>query len=245
MEATASWEWNLELLGCWQLRRGDEPIEVGFRQQRVITVVALLGSRSRTFVANLLWPENSESQAAGSLRASMFRISHELPTLMQCASHRLALGNRVAVDVHSVRQLVRDILATGAVTPPTAATDVLCSADLLPGWYEDWVIFEQERLWQGRVAALEALARHYLDRGDNARALAAAGAAAAMEPLRESAHLLLVQSHLAAGNRASASAAFGRLRAGLDRELGIAPSPRFTELLDRGTPLAARERDRG
>lgn len=232
-------EWNLTLLGYWQLRRRGEPVEVSARQQRVITVVALLGSRSRRFVANLLWPECSELQAAGSLRASVFRISHQLPLLMQSAGDPLTLDTHVAVDVHSVRQLIHEIVTIHDATGPTDPTDVLRSADLLPGWYEDWVIFEQERLQQQRLSALEALARHYLEAGDHDRSLDASSAAVAIEPLRESAQLLLVQGHLAAGNHASAAVVYQRLRASLHSEMGIAPSPRFAELLESAVPLAA------
>lgn len=224
--------WDLNLLGYWQLRMHGRPQEVGSRQQRLITALALLGSRSRAFLADLLWPDSPESQAAGNLRASVFRVSHQLPDLLQASPGSLSLHPLVAVDVHRVRGLMREIEVGG--NPDSMPADVVESlrrADLLPGWYEDWVIFEQERLRQQRLDALETLARCCLACGDISSAKEAAAAAIAIEPLRESAHLLLVRSHLAEGNQASATRVYHDLRARLQLELGIAPGEAFTHLL--------------
>jgi SARP family transcriptional regulator, regulator of embCAB operon len=224
--------WELNLLGYWQLRLNGQPQDVGSRQQRLISALALLGSRSRTFLSDLLWPDSPESQAAGNLRASVFRVSHQLPNLVQASPGSLALNPQVSVDVHRVRALMREIEAGSTPSSmPIDAIDSLRSADLLPGWYEDWVLFEQERLRQQRLDALEALARRCLERGDTNSAKDAATAAIAIEPLRESAHLLLVRSHLAEGNRASATRVFHELRNRLRLELGISPGHAFNQLL--------------
>jgi SARP family transcriptional regulator, regulator of embCAB operon len=228
--------WELNLLGYWQLRLNGQPQEVGSRQQRLISALALLGSRSRAFLADLLWPDSPESQAAGNLRASVFRITHQLPRLMEASPGSLALNPQVAVDVDRIRALMREI--EGGVTPsstPIDAIDSLRTADLLPGWYEDWVIFEQERLRQQRLDSLESLARRCLARGDTTSAKDAAAAAIAIEPLRESAHLLLVRSHLAEGNQASATRVYHELRDRLRLEMDISPGHAFTQLLDVNT----------
>lgn len=238
--------WKLTVLGCWQLRHNDQAVEVGARQKRLISVLALLGARSRHVVAGLLWPESSELQAAGNLRASLFRITHDLPALVRPADP-LQLEPAVLVDLHAVRHLIDEIhliddirdAANGAprVTPPfTVAADaaeVLRSADLLPGWYEDWVLREQDRLQQQRIEALETLARHHLEHSDLGPAIGAARAATALDPLRESAQLILVRGHLAEDNHASALRAYREFRRSLGTELGVEPSPRFAELLGR------------
>ncbi|HYI34939.1 MAG TPA: bacterial transcriptional activator domain-containing protein [Glaciibacter sp.] len=228
--------WELNLLGYWQLRLNGQPQEVGSRQQRLLSALALVGSRSRAFLADLLWPDSPESQAAGNLRASVFRVSHQLPHLIQASPGSLALNPQVAVDVHRVRALMREIEVGGTPSSmPIDAIDCLRRADLLPGWYEDWVIFEQERLRQQRIDSLENLARRCLARGDITSAKDAAAAAIAIEPLRESAHLLLVRSHLAEGNQASATRVYHELRDRLRLELNISPGHAFTQLLDVGT----------
>ncbi|TDW28666.1 AfsR/SARP family transcriptional regulator [Cryobacterium psychrophilum] len=222
--------WELTLLGCWQLKQNDQPVDVGARQKRVITAIALLGIRPRHFIATLLWPDGSEAQAAGNLRASIFRISHELPFLMR-TTEPLQLGNQVAVDVHQLRRMIGAVIDSGEPGVPSATIELLRTTELLPGWYEDWVVCEQELLQHERVDALEILARRYLARGDPSHAIVAARSAASIEPLRESLQLLLVRGHLAADNRPSALSAYRDFCVRLRRELGVAPSPRFAALL--------------
>jgi len=222
--------WDLTLLGYWQLKRNDEPVDVGARQKRVITSLALLGVRPRHFIATLLWPDGSETQAAGNLRASIFRISHELPYLM-CTTEPLRLEDHVTVDVHRLRQTIGALIDSGEPGVPRTTIDLLRTTELLPGWYEDWVVCEQELLQHERVDALEILARRYLAEGDPPHAIVAARSAASIEPLRESLQFLLVRGYLAADNRASALSAYRDFCLRLRSELGMAPSPRFDDLL--------------
>ena len=113
MSASHPPAWNLSVLGCWQLRRNEQTVEVGARQKRLISVLALLGPRSRDVVAGLLWPESSEMQAAGNLRASLFRITHDLPVLVRSADP-LQLEPSVIVDPHDVRHLIDEITTSAA-----------------------------------------------------------------------------------------------------------------------------------
>ncbi|WP_166791671.1 AfsR/SARP family transcriptional regulator [Cryobacterium frigoriphilum] len=232
------------MLGCWQLRRNEQAVEVGARQKRLISALALLGARSRHVVAGLLWPDSSEVQAAGNLRASLFRIAHDLPALVRPCDP-LQLEPTVIVDLHAVRHLIDEITDAAArpaahLAVPGDAAEVLRAADLLPGWYEDWVLREQDRLQQQRIEALEALARHHLRHSDLGPAIGAARAATAIDPLRESAQLILVRGHLAEDNHASALRAYREFRRSLGSELGVEPSPRFAELL--GNDLHASDR---
>ncbi|MDH6236833.1 BTAD domain-containing putative transcriptional regulator [Cryobacterium sp. CG_9.6] len=236
--------YDLTLLDYWQLKRDGEPVDVGARQQRVITVLALLGVRPRHFIATLLWPDGSEERAAGNLRASIFRISHQLPLLI-CGSEPLKLHDHVRVDVRQLREKIGIVIDSRDSGVPVATiehlrtSDLLCTSELLPGWYEDWVVAEQELLQHERVDALEILARRYLAQGNTERALVAARAASTIEPLRESVQLLLVRGHLASDNRATAIATYRNFCVTLRRELGVPPSPRFAELLQPGRAVTS------
>lgn len=66
--------------------------------------------------------------------------------------------------------------------------------------------------------------------------------AVALEPLRETAHLLLVHALATAGDQAGALAAFELFRKSLAEELGLDPSPQTFEIqarILRGAPLGA------
>lgn len=218
-------------MGFWLLKCDGQPVDVGHRQQRVISALGILGARSRSSLANLLWPESSEAQSAGSLRASLFQISHKLPGLVHPSREFLMLEPDVTVDFHNVQALIVSVQAAGNTLPPDAAY-ALYHADLLPGWYDDWVVFEQARLLQLRLDGLEALALACLQAGATGRAMEAALAATWLDPLRESAQLLLLQSHIQSGNIASAWLAFHEFRALLEQELGVGPSACFRALMN-------------
>ncbi|TFD12725.1 SARP family transcriptional regulator [Cryobacterium sp. TMT1-2-2] len=222
--------WDLRVLGYWQLRYNGLPVEVGARQKRLLAALALLHPQPRPVLAALLWPDSPERQSAGNLRASVFRISHELPRLLS-ATDPPQLDAAVRVDLREVRELITEVTLNGARSVPPESIDLLQEANLLPGWYEEWVIDQQDHLLNQRVDALEALARCYLVAGSFNRALGAARAAALVDPLRESAQHLLVRCHLAEDNYASAVRVYRSFRAHLGRELGVEPSAHFAELL--------------
>jgi DNA-binding SARP family transcriptional activator len=232
MTVTLEEEWHLSLLGAWRLRHRGTPVTVATREQRLIACLGLLGCRHRSFLAGLLWPRSSEAQAAGNLRTSVWCISHTFPRLLRTGPDTLELEDSVRVDVKALQRQVAAIQTEPAESRiPDSYLESLGRADLLPGWYDDWVVFEQERVRQVRLGALEFLARQHLAAGEPGRAVIAALSAASIEPLRESAHLLLVQAHLAAGNRAAAVRAYSIFSGRLFNELGVPPSDQLSGLV--------------
>ena len=104
-------------------------------------------------------------------------------------------------------------------------------ADLLPDWYEDWVLIERERYRQLRLRALDALCERLTAADRLSDALDAGLAAVAGEPLRESAHRAVVRVHLAEGNVGEAIRQFRLCRRLLREQLGIEPSERMQALV--------------
>jgi DNA-binding SARP family transcriptional activator len=231
MTVTLGQEWHLSLLGAWRLRRGNTAVAVASREQRLLACLGLLGCRHRSFLAGLLWPRSSETQAAGNLRTSVWCISHAFPQLLRTGADTLELEESVSVDVKALQRQVAAIQGEPRARIPDSYLESLGRADLLPGWYDDWVVFEQERFRQLRLGALESVARQHLEAGEPERAVIAALSAAGIEPLRESAHLLLVQAHLAAGNRAAAVRAYRLFSSRLSDELGVPPSDQLSGLV--------------
>lgn len=231
MTSTSVAGWDLHLLGGWQLSRDGAWVDVASRQKRLISAVALVGAHPRAYFASLLWPDSSEAHATGSLRTTLFETTRQLPSLVRVGAGSIALADDVTIDVDEVTSLIRSIHTDRSYHPADTAVDRIEAADLLPGWYEDWVIFAQERLTQQRISALELLAASSLENGDSDLAIRAAEAAIAIEPLRESSYLLLMRAHLLAGNRVLAAHTYRRIEELLDGELGVAPSPEFAALL--------------
>src|SRR3954454_14361835 len=59
---------QLSLFQSWKLCRDSCVMHVAARQQRLITALAIHGTRPRSYLAGLLWPESGEARALESLR---------------------------------------------------------------------------------------------------------------------------------------------------------------------------------
>ncbi|CAH0272212.1 hypothetical protein SRABI26_03696 [Arthrobacter sp. Bi26] len=206
-------------------------MHVAARQQRLITALAIHGPRPRSYLVGLLWPESSESRAMESLRVSMHLVSRQVPGLLVNGGAELSLSDLVDVDLHRVRSCVRELSQAGLNGNAASSLNLLRDAELLPGWYEDWVLFEQSRLRQDRLHAFHIIARESLARCDFEVALEASEAALELEPLYESAVGLLIQAHRQQGNTAAALRAFEAYRAKLNEDMGLAPSEGIRRLV--------------
>lgn len=206
-------------------------MHVAARQQRLITALAIHGTRPRSYLAGLLWPESCEARALESLRVSMHLVSRQVPGLLVNGGAELSLSDLVDVDLHRVRSCLREISQTGLNGNVASYLNLLRDAELLPGWYEDWVLFEQSRLRQERLHAFHIIARETLARCDYEAALEASEAALELEPLYESAVGLLIQAQRQQGNNAAALRAFEKFRAKLNDDMGLAPSEGILQLV--------------
>jgi DNA-binding SARP family transcriptional activator len=232
MGSTPEPQWFLTLLNGWTLTRAGRRVKVAHRQQRLITALALLGARPRTYLSGLLWPDSSEAQAAVGLRVSIWHINHELPGLLDAdgtTDVSVALSEQVRVDI---TDLERDLHTPASELHGSYPRwERLRTAELLPGWYEDWVLDEQERFRALRTAALDSVAAYQLSQGNAEETKAATTLAIALEPFRESSYRLLIQAHLATGDLVSALRTYRSFSAELRQEFGVDPSPSLARLI--------------
>ena len=204
-------------------------------EQRVLAFLAV-NQRPllRTYVAAALWLDSSEKHALGNLRSAIWRLQKGGGELVQASRSHVGLGSEVLVDVRSVASLAGRMLGAPGQFDLNEVDETTLCGELLPGWYDEWVVVERERMRQLQLHALEALCSRLLASGNYARAVQVGLAATAAEPLRESAHRLLIQVHLAEGNRAEAGRQYEIYRNLLATELGIEPSASIKHLLSRG-----------
>ena len=199
--------------------------------QRLVAHLCLTSRPTRNATAGHLWPDVPEAHAHGSLRSALWRLNKVAPGLIEVSGSAFRLEAGVRVDV---RELID--WAQRAIGPPGGADDVAVPdaallGDLLPGWYDDWVLLDRERLRQLRMQALEAVAARFAFLGRHCEALEAAHAAVRAEPLRESAHRTVVRVHLAQGNLAEAVRAYDFFRTLVHEELGVPPTEQMTRLV--------------
>ncbi|MGY1727828.1 BTAD domain-containing putative transcriptional regulator [Geodermatophilus sp. SYSU D01062] len=206
---------------------GDLPRGV----QRLVAHVCLSGRPPRATIAGQLWPDVPEEHAHGSLRSALWRLHRVAPGLVHASGSVLSLAEGVRVDVQELGDWARRVRDPSCPLAEVDVPEVGLRGELLPGWYDDWVLLERERLRQLRMHALEDVATRLAAAGRYGDALQAAYAAVRAEPLRESAHRVVIRVHLAEGNAAEALRAYEQFRVVLADELGVRPSERMTHLV--------------
>ena len=230
-------EFHLQLLGSFLLRRADTRIALPTGPQRLLAFLAIQGPVPSLVTMGTLWPHVGEQHARGSLRTAMWRLHRDAPRLVERTDDMLALRGEVRVDIHAATDSAQLILQDRGQVSASRAF-LYARGDLLPGWYDDWVIFERERFRQLRLHALDALARQFNAQGRYIDALEAAIESVRIEPLRESANRMIIAIHLTEGNVVEAVRHYRFFRDLLRAELGIEPSPQLTELMSDAKLLA-------
>ncbi|KRE60019.1 hypothetical protein ASG92_22310 [Arthrobacter sp. Soil736] len=162
---------------------------------------------------------------------SVHLITKQVPGLLINGGAVLSLSELADVDLHRIRSQIQHLRQVGLNGNAASCLHELRHAELLPGWYEDWVIFEQTRLRQDRLHALLLIARESLARFDCEVAVEASESALELEPLYERAVSLLIQAERRQGNNASALRAFEKYQAQLEADMGIAPSEAIRRLV--------------
>ena len=223
---------RLVLLGGFELYRDAQPLAVPLNGQRLLAFLAVHDHPvPRALVAGTLWMDTGEERAAARLRSALWRIQQLDRCLLQATSACLALGAQVAVDVRECQVRSRRLLDPSRPADAWELQAPWPTGELLPGWYEEWVIIARERSRQLSLHALEARCARLAELGRFAEAIDAGLAAIAAEPLRESAHQVLIRAYLAEGNRGEALHQYAFYRRLLARELGLAPSPALQALI--------------
>jgi DNA-binding SARP family transcriptional activator len=223
---------RLKLLGGFALTCGPSSISLPHAARRVVAFLALLRRPlSRAYVAGSLWLESSESRSHASLRSCLWRLNRSGHPIVDASTETLALASGVAVDVDEMTRSAGALLGHPGCEEAPELNHRVFLDDLLPDWYEDWVLVERERLRQLRLHALEALAERLLMMGRLSQAIEAAHAAVQTEPLRESAHRRLIEVYLAEGNVSEAWRQYDFYRSLLASELGLEPSDKIKSLL--------------
>jgi DNA-binding SARP family transcriptional activator len=227
----------LSLLGGFELRLHGEVRGLAPACQHLLALLALSrNGQTRGRLAGTMWPDSDERRAGANLRGVIWRLPTEVRAGLVTSGPLVKLGSQWDVDLERVHDLARRF----ATEPDEVATAVdAFYPDLLPGWYDEWLVSEQERHRNFRLNMLEALAQHHLDCGAPGLAADLGLAVVGVEPLRESAQHLLIRAYLEQGNRAMASRQFARFRDELRLELGVEPDPELRALLEPLTETAS------
>jgi SARP family transcriptional regulator, regulator of embCAB operon len=232
------------LTGNVALEAGDRLVterELPGRQGRsLLAVLAWERDRAVTAeeLAGILWGDAAPAAWPAALRSLVSKLRGSFATLTSdvridhgLGAYQLRLPSDAWVDVEAAASAVHDAEGAmrggdraGAVGAALVA-NAIARRQFLQGDDGEWVDLKRELLRRIRVRALEVRGAVALANGDPIGAATDAEAIIAIEPYRETAHVLLMWALAGAGNSAEAVAAYERLRTTLAAELGIGPAP--------------------
>jgi predicted ATPase/DNA-binding SARP family transcriptional activator len=231
--------WRIEMLGGLRVVMGDRII-TRFRTQKTGALIAYLAyfpqrSHLRDALIELFWPDGDPS-------AGRNNLSRELAWLRQ---HLEPQGGLPGTVIDADRAAVR--LNLDAVTTDVAAFDAALHAaeraaspamraqqlaaaiegyrgELLPGYYDGWILQEREWLADRYFQALGQLLAHLEQSGEISRALEYARQGVRVDPLREESHRDLIRLLAAVGQPAAGLRQYRELQRLLKQELDAEPA---------------------
>jgi DNA-binding SARP family transcriptional activator len=222
---------ELRLLGGFALTCDGAAVDMPLSAQQLIAYLALQQAPLlRLHVAGVLWPDTSEKRSYANLRSALCRARCRGHAIVEARGSHVRLDPDVVIDAHTAARLARELLEGEAVRTSADLTRLL-SSDLLPDWYDDWLVDERERLRTLRLHALEALAERHIAHGDFGLAAEAGYAALHGDRLHEPANRTLIRTFLAQGNPAAAVRQYSSYHRLLERELGLEPSVQMQDLV--------------
>ncbi len=218
--------WRLSLFDQWSLSRGSAAVHLPRREQRLLAFLAISPPRPRVVVAGELWPDSNDAHALSNLRSALLRVRHEAPGLLGDHGDALGLHEHTQVDLTEKLQAAR-----GPGDPLARAATLLPCGELLPGWYDDWVVSFRERMRHKLIGAFDALAEELLQCGESRLALELAECSAEHDPFRETSHRILAMIHLDRGDKVEAFRTYQSFRRRSIEEFGMAPTEQFEDIV--------------
>lgn len=219
---------EIRLLGGFSVAKDGAGLNIGSRAaQALLAYLALTaGSRHRRErLTGLLWPDAAEESARQNLRNALWALRKAL-------GDEYFQADKISVGFDPQADHYLDAAALSGAADPEAAV-ASYGGELLPGFYEEWVLLERERLRAefDRQAAL--LVERLLAEGRAHDALLWAERWIAHGQAPEPAYRALMTAHHALGDQAGLASAYRRAVKALEEELGVEPSPETEALYER------------
>ena len=203
---------------------------------------------SREALASLLWADTSTEKSKKYLRQALWHlhaalnsdngngtdvllVDHDWLSLNPCSNlwTDVADFERAFAGAEGVAGRQLDTQKADALKDAVS----LYSDDLLPGYYQDWILFERERLQNMYLLMLDKLIVYLQFRGEYEVAQGYGATILRYDPARERTHRQLMHLFSLAGDRTSALRQFERCVQALKQELGVKPERKTVELYER------------
>jgi len=240
---------QIRLLGQFDTRQDGKRVAIPTRAgQSLLAFLALNAGtpHRREKLAGMLWPDISDENARRNLRQELWRIRKTLSAEAPAAPDYLLTEEfSIAFDPNANYWLdVVQFERTGGADASTSDLMqqlTLYRGDLLPGFYDDWVVLERERLQARYEQLLQALLERLIAQQLWSAVLEWSERWIASGQTPEPAYRALLLAYGSRGDRAKVVSTYQRCQEALQKELGVEPSDQTCELyeqLSRGQHVA-------
>ena len=226
---------EVRLLGKFEVRVDGERVEIPSRPAQTLLAYMILHAgtqQRREKLAGMLWPDSTESNARRNLRSALWRLRKALGD-----AYFLSDKVSVAFDPNSVYKLDVSTLEREAGDQGSSSqlidTVSVYEGTLLPGFYDDWVTLERERLQAVFEDRMQVLMDRLIEeqRWRDVRQWAERWIAQGQAP--EQAFRALMAAHAGMGDLSGVAATYQRCVDSLSEELGGDPSEETRQLYQR------------
>jgi DNA-binding SARP family transcriptional activator len=215
---------KVHLLGQFDVKRDLEAIEIPSRPAQSLLAYLILSAgkaHRREKLAGLLWPEANEENARSNLRHALWR-------LRKAIGSEYLIADKISIAFNEESDYWLD--AANLVAGNEELSEILLQTvasyggELLPGFYDDWVVLERERLRALFEQNLQSLLDRFVEDGRWTDILEWGERWIALGQVPEPAYRALMIAHSGLGDAARMAATYKRCIKALDEELGVEPS---------------------
>jgi DNA-binding SARP family transcriptional activator/tetratricopeptide (TPR) repeat protein len=230
---------RIYLCGQFKILADDNNIELPSRPaQSLLAYLALTAGtiHRREVLASMLWPETTEANARSYLRQALWRIRKTFE------EHALIWEDYLHItDLHASFKRNADYWLDANLLLRPAETESIDSiietvqhymGELLPGFYDEWILPERDRFLAAFHQQMNALLEKLIQTESWPEAVRWSEHWIRQGYAPEPAFRALMRAYASMGDRGMLSATYQRCEKALDQELGIEPS-RETRLLFR------------
>ncbi len=143
---------QIRLLGQFDVRWDGKRVVIPSRAgQSLLAYLALTAGTShrREKLAGTLWPDTSDENARKNLRQELWRIRKAIPNQSLGVSNDYLLSDEYTLTFNRDADYWLDvaILERPDLDPQSLTSSLsLYQGELLPGFYDDWIVLERERI---------------------------------------------------------------------------------------------------
>jgi non-specific serine/threonine protein kinase len=230
---------EVTLLGQFEVLHDGKRLTIPTRNAQSLFAYLILNAGTahrRERLAGLLWPDSTEENARSNLRHELWRLRKALKTAG--GSYFLIDDLTIAFNPQSEYSLDAQKLESVPLEGSTAADELMAAlsayrGELLPGFYDEWVFVERERLHGLFEARMSRLLEILLAEGRWAEVLDWGMRWIALGQWPEPAYRALMTAYASRGDVSKAMAIYERFAQGLQKDLGLKPSEQTQALYKR------------